>query len=323
MRGPLESQGLLEGLRGLIPASPIPLAAAALEGLEAAAPDKATLAKAELLQGLLGPPTPKLRQQGREKEARLAGQVERWVVAVVLITVVLATLVRPLVAGPGPRLTQPVADSEASDVHDVVSALEAGDTVLTVFDYGVPEAAEVNTAAEPVIRHVLEEGAALSIVSTRPDGPLVAEAMLQEVDAVDGQFTLVGYRPGAALAASNLLDATDEDPSLLLILSGQPMPLLLWIEQATARYGGRVPVVLVGSAAVQPIASPYLDARAGQLSGGVYGFQGGSSYEGLRETSGSAALKLDALAAGHLAIILMMIVGALASAVWGRREDRG
>ena len=305
---PVETEGPLEGLRHLIPSSsilsPIRTPDAPLEGGSA----RPSLVRADLLQRLIDQPTLASKEKAQPKRTRAGSQVERWIVALMLVGVVVAALVRPIVAGPG-------------DAPDAGSALEAGDRVLAVFDYGPPEAAEVGTAAEPVIRHILDEGATLSIVSTRPDGPLVAEAMMREVNASEGQFTFIGYRPGAAMAASHLLDTTEGDPSLLLLLSGQPMPLLLWIEQATASYEGRVPAVLVGSAVLEPIASPYAGADAGQLSGGIYGLMGGSSYEMLREASGDATRRLDALAAGHMAIIFLMIAGALVYGMRGPQED--
>ena len=123
------------------------------------------------------------------------------------------------------------------------------------------------------------------------------------------------------MAASQLLGATDKPPSLLLALTGQPLPLLLWIEQTRAAYGDRLPVAAVGSAALAPIASPYLDAPAGQLNGAIFGYQGGSSYEAIGGAAGDATQRLDALAAGHLAIILTMIGGAFAYALKGRGEE--
>jgi hypothetical protein len=144
---------------------------------------------------------------------------------------------------------------------------------------------------------------------------------MADVARAGDEYRLVGYRPGAAVAASQLLAAADETPSLLLVLSGQPLPLLLWIEQANAAHGDRLPVMAVGSAALEPFASPYLDAAARQLGGAIFGYKGGSSYEEIMGTSGDATRRLDALAAGHLAIILAMIGGAFVHALSGGREE--
>jgi hypothetical protein len=162
---------------------------------------------------------------------------------------------------------------------------------------------------------MLERGASLSIVSTRPDGPLIAEAMMTEIADGGDRYTVTGYRPGAGAAVSQLLAAADEDPSLLLILTSRPMPLRLWIEQVSARYGEALPLVAVGSAAIEPVASPYSDANAGQLRGAIYGLKGAASYEALRGLIGTGTQRLDALAVGHLAVIVLMIVGALIQAL--------
>jgi hypothetical protein len=70
-------------------------------------------------------------------------------------------------------------------------------------------------------------------------------------------------------------------------------------------------VTLAGSAALEPAASPYLDASAGQLSGSVHGLREAASYEALRGAPGDATQRLNALAAGHLAAVGLIIVGAI------------
>jgi hypothetical protein len=70
-------------------------------------------------------------------------------------------------------------------------------------------------------------------------------------------------------------------------------------------------VILAGSAALEPAASPFLDPSAGQLRGSIHGLSGAAAYEALRGARGDAIRSLNALTAGHIAIVSLMIVGAI------------
>jgi hypothetical protein len=232
-------------------------------------------------------------------------------------------LLAPLLIDETPRLTQPVPASGATQLYRIVDGLAATDTVLVAFDYGPPEADELNGVAQPVLEHLIDSGGRLSIVSTRPDAPPIAAALMSEVAGSSDQYTLLGYRPGAGTAVSHLLAAADEPPALLLILTSRPGRLLRWIEQVQARYGGQIQVATASSALLEPVASPYLDTNAGQLGAAIHGLRGAASYEALRGEQGEATRRLDTLAAGHVAIVALMIVGAAIYGIGGaqRGED--
>jgi hypothetical protein len=318
-KGPLETEGLLKGLRGLLPVSAALEAPSTYKGPATAMPSEASLARAELLQSLLSQPAARPEPQLRERKASVGTSVERWLVTGVLLLAVLGALLAPLMMREVPQLTQPVATSGALRLYEAVEGLGAGDEVLVAFDYGLPEADELDVVARPILEHVIDQDAGVSIVSTRPDGPLVAAALMGGIADSPDQYRQFGYRPGAATAASQLLAATDRPPTLLLVLTSRAAPLRRWVEQVRARYGDRLPVVLAGSAAIEPAASPFLDPGAGQLSGSIHGVRGAASYEALRGVGGEAEQRLNALAAGHLAIILLMTAGALFYGLQGSR----
>lgn len=320
---PLETEGLLKGLRGLIPASPGIEAPASYQIPSTAGTTEASRARAELLQSLLGKPHSRPRPELEKKESDIGRRVEGWVVTVVLLVSVMGMLLTPLLTNAAPRLTQPVAAPEVRQLYEIVNGLDATDTVLIAFDYGPPEADELNGVAQPVFKHLIDSGGHLSIVSTRPDAPPVAAALMREVADSSDQYTLLGYRPGAGTAVSHLLAAVDEPPALLLILTSRPGPLLRWIEQVQARYGDQIQVATASSALLEPVTSPYLDTNAGQLSAAVHGLRGAASYEALRGEEGDATRQLDTLAAGHVAVVALMIVGAAIYGIGGsqRGED--
>jgi len=318
---PPETEGLLKGLRGLIPASPGIEAPARYQLQSTIGTSEASRARAELLQSLLGQPHSRPRPELKEKESNVGRRVERWVVTVVLLVSVVGTLLAPLFINEPPRLTQPAATSGVTQLHEIVDGLDATDTVLVAFDYGPPEADELNRVAQPILEHLIDSGGRLSIVSTRPDAPPVAAALMGEVADSSDQYTLLGYRPGAGTAVSHLLAAVDEPPALLLILASRPGPLLRWIEQVEARYGDQIRVATASSALLEPVTSPYLDTNAGQLSAAVHGLAGAASYESLRGEQGEATRQLDTLATGHIAIVVLMIVGAAVHGIGG--DQRG
>lgn len=320
---PPETEGLLKGLRDLIPASPGIEAPPSYQGQSTVGTTEASRARAELLQSLLGQPHARPRPELEKKESDIGRRVERWTVTVVLLVSVMGMLLAPLLTNEAPRLTQPVAASEVRQLYELVNGLDATDTVLVAFDYGPPEADELNGVAQPVLEHLIDSGGRLSIVSTRPDAPPVAAALMSEVADSSDEYMLLGYRPGAGSAVSHLLAAVNEPPALLLILTSRPGPLLRWIEQAQARYGDQIQVATASSALLEPVTSPYLDTSAGQLKAAVHGLRGAAAYEALRGEQGEATRKLDTLAAGHVAVVALMIVGAAIYGISGSRRGEG
>ena len=318
---PPETEGLLKGLRGLIPASSGIEAPASYKIQSTAGTAEASRARAQLLQSLLGQPHARPRPELEEKGSETRRRLEQWIVAVVLLVSVLGMLLAPLLIGETPRLTEPVAASGAARLFEIVNGLEATDTVLVAFDYGPAEADELNSVTEPVLEHLIDSDGRLSIVSTRPDASPVAAALMSKVTNSSDQYTLLGYRPGADTAASHLLAAVDEPPALLLILTSRPGPLLRWVEQVQARYEGQIQVATASSALLEPVTTPYLDVNAGQLGAAIHGLRGAAAYETLRGKQGAATQQLNTLAAGHVAIVALMIVGAVIYGIGGAERE--
>ena len=318
-----ETEGLLTGLRGLIPPSPGIEAPASYQFQSAGGTTEASQARAELLQSLLGQPHPTPRPELEKKPSDIGRRVERWVVTAVLLVAVMGMLLVPLLGSEPPRLTQPGAASGAARLYEIVNGLDAGDNVLIAFDYGPPEADELDTITEPVIEHLINSGGDLSIVSTRPDAPPVAAALMNKVTDSNEQYTLLGYRPGGGIAVSHLLAATDQPPKLLVILTSRPGPLLRWVEQVQARYEDQIQLAAVTSALLEPVTSPYLDANARQLDAAIHGVREAASYEALQGRSGEATRQLDTLAVGHITIAALMVVGAVIHGIGGtkRKEE--
>lgn len=306
---PVESEGLLKGVRGAL----TPISAFQVPTIrESTGPSeisKVSLARAQLLQSLLPRPAEVLQPQVVERGVSMGERVQRWLVAAVLLIAVGGILIAPLIPFNLPPLTQPATSPGVSRLYNAIQGVGAGDTVLVAFEYGPSEADELNLVAEPILRHILAQGAHISVVSTRPERLAVAEGLLSTIEAPQEQYTQ-RYRPGDATGVSQLLTEAGIHPTLILVLTAQPGPLRWWVEQAHALYGDTTPVAAGMSAALEPAASPYLDVSARQMEGAIDGLRGAAAYETLRGSPGQVAQRLNALAVGHLAIVGLMILGA-------------
>ena len=329
----VETEGLLEGLRGAI-APALPLEAPVFrESARPAEISEASRARAELLQGLITQPIEVPQPAAGEREVSVAGRVQRLLVAIVLIAAVAGPLVLPTMGVDVPTLTQPATSPEAQGriefkrlerAFDVIQDVDAGEAVVVAFEYGPAEADELDVVAEPMLRHILDQGAEIAAVSTRPEGKRVAESLLGDIIASEAQYTETqlkssSYRPGNAIGVSQLL-ANAGPYRFILVLTAQPGSLRHWVEQTEVRGEDASPLIAGLSAALEPAATPYLDATAGQLEGSISGLSGAAAYETLRGSPGHAAQRIDALAAGHAAIAGLMMLGAVFHAL---RNPRG
>ena len=334
---PVETKGPLQGLRSLLPPAMAIETPAVRESVLPAEVSEASLARAQLLQGLLTQPAQAPRPEERKRGISMGERAQRWLVAVVLLVAVLGILIPPLMGFDVPTLTQPATFPSAigriefqhvMNLHTAVQSTSTGDTALVAFEYGPPEADELDLVAEPILRHLLDQGAHISIVSTQPEGLAVAAGLLSDIAAPEAQYTLASYRPGDATAVSSLLIGADippggesegsTHPKLIVVLTARPAPLRWWVEQARA-LGDTPPVVAGVSASLQIAASPYLDANAGQLEGAISGLSGAAAYEAHRGLGGWATQRLNALAAGHIAVVGLMILGAIVCTFGGLR----
>jgi hypothetical protein len=296
---PVEAEGLLRGMRGAL----APISAFQVPTIrESTGPSeisRVSLARAQLLQSLLPRPVEALQPQVRKRGVSMGERVQRWLDV--------------------PTLTQPATSPGVSRLYDAIKGVSAQDTILVAFEYGPSEADELNLVAEPILRHILDQGAHISVVSTRPERLAVAEGMLSTIEAPKEQY-MQRYRPGDAAGVSQLLTEAGVHPTLILVLTAQPGPLRWWVEQARALYGDTIPVAAGVSAALEPAASPYLDVSARQIEGAINGLRGAAAYETLRDSPGRVTQRLNALAVGHLAIVGLMILGASLYALGGLRR---
>lgn len=289
-------------------------------------PSQDTLARAQLLMNLISVPPELTRVEGRTVVSPADIRWQRLVVVCIVLLAVIGALIMPYWARSLlPMVQLPSALPPADGAHRAIEEVQPGETVWVAFEYGSAEMDEMNVVAEPVLRHVLERGAHLVVVSSRPEGQLIGALLLDRLVESSGtiegkqptyELLVGGYRPGEALGIAALVKKAPS-ARLVLVLAGQPAPLRWWIEQGQAQGAGQ-PFVAVTSAAVEPVAMPYLDVAAGQLAGAVSGLSGATYYEQvLRHAPGRASFATVALAAGHLSVVSLLVLGAFIFAVRG------
>ena len=331
--GPVESAGPLAGLRNVLPAEPgidkvkkPPIYSVKLHVADSQQAHAALFE--ELLanegQALPIPPPPLLSSQW----------ILRWLIALILFVVIGFVVVGGSQNVPLPD--QADVPTETFSASKLVNALSADAPVLVAFDYEPGMSGEMNATAAALVDHLMLRGALLTLVSTSPTGPAMAEYFLRNIEAEHGyvsgvQYINLGYIPGGAAG----LRGFAEMPRLITTLSFDGMnpwdtpPLLgvdtisdfalavlitddsdtarIWIEQVQPKLDN-TPFVAVVSAQAEPMVRPYYGT---QVQGMVAGLMGGAAYE---QTMGQDSYNLarvywDAFSVGLIVAVAAILIG--------------
>lgn len=210
-----------------------------------------------------------------------------------------------------------------------VDRLAPGATVQVLWAYDPATAGELDLLSAPLLRHLLDRGATLDVVSLLPNGPATARRLFAQVEAERlPDLTAIGvqhdfpvrFLPGGA-AVLPLLGAQRAD--LAVVVAAQAEDVQHWLEQVAPL--NRTPVLAVVSAGADPPLRPYLDS--GQLVGLVSGYDGAYHYtELLGESPAPDTVRiLRTQVAGQnygaLALLAIIVLGNLATLLLGRRHD--
>ncbi|HIE39618.1 MAG TPA: hypothetical protein EYP77_11240 [Anaerolineae bacterium] len=266
--------------------------------------------------------------------------VQRLVVGLLLLLTIFAPMVIPL-----PLFSTPPAPAADILFQAIQQATGPDVPIMVAFEYGPAEADEMDRVAEPILRHLLEQGSRLVVVSTRPEGPAVAQALLTALTSEEERSRRVanlGYQPGQATGIQDLLTGPDQrteintglpaaqtdamrgvhtaaDVAMIVVLAAQPDDLRAWVEQTSLTHPD-LPLVAGVSARVEPLATPYLDPGTGQLQGLVSGLIGATAYEEQLGTGGRAGFYLNSLGVAQLGMVALMLLGGLIFLAGGRRR---
>jgi hypothetical protein len=147
----------------------------------------------------------------------------RWVIAAILLISVLLPVLFDQDEAPMPFIAE-----ETSQVSNLIEALPEEASILLAFDYDPGFSGEMDAAAAGVIDHLVSRGAYLTLISTIPTGPVLAERFLSETisrrDLVRNiDYVNLGYIPGGAAGLLSL--AQDFQRTMPYTLDGE----LAWI----------------------------------------------------------------------------------------------
>ena len=340
---PPEQGGPLAGLRGVLPGVPGlgPLRKPPAYSIKLQVGENQQSHASHLERIIANEAEPRaIRNQAHIFSARLL----RWVIALVLILAIGGTVATGGQFVPAGALYP----SEMLPTMKVIDELPSNSPVLVVFDYQPALSGEMEAAAAPLIDHLLFSGARLTLLSTSPTGPALAERFLQNTQAghnyqAGQQYVNLGYLSGGpagildfaqnpVVAAPYSVDGQSawqmpllqgvrqlSDFSAVIVLTDDADTGRTWIEQ-TGPVLGQTPMLMIISAQAEPMIRPYFDS--GQLKGLVAGLAGGKAYEQAMQRPGPAGAYWNSFSVGMLAAELMIVIGATWSAISAWRERR-
>jgi hypothetical protein len=210
-----------------------------------------------------------------------------------------------------------------------IAALPPQATVQVFWAYDPATAGELDLVAAPIVRHLLDKGATLQIVSLLPNGPATARRLLaavhderMEIRRGVGEATLEPPRflPGGVMVLPSL---GRQGADLAVVFAAEAEDVQAWLEQVAPR--NRVPVVAATGAAADPLLRPYL--ASGQLAGLVSGFDGAAAYTAqlddppTRSREQQMQVQLVGQNLATAVFLILIAAGNLAVLLTGRRGD--
>ncbi len=212
--------------------------------------------------------------------------------------------------------------------HESVSELKAGSKILMVVDYQPSTSAEMETLAQPVLKHLVESSAEIYPMTTYPEGIWLAERLLQS-DAIDDDSEVlvdsIQYLPGGRLGALNFA-MKDFDPNAsgvsksyalaginsladfdrIIILVDSLQSGRNWLEQVGPHISG-TPMLMISSTQEAAVLLPYYDS--GQLGGLLSGYHDAGIYASMVGDGLESGNSWQAYQSGLLVMIILFLVG--------------
>ncbi|MGE5378395.1 MAG: hypothetical protein ACM3XO_25325 [Bacteroidota bacterium] len=335
---PVERQGPLAGLKGVIPIAvigslrrphPIPLT------LQASAEQQASAGILEQILIAETTPRPVVSTPAMASQRNL-----RWVIAGLLLFVLAAVIV----SGTQIMPVSPVLPAAASNITNVILNVASNAPVLVIMDYQPSLAGEMEAISGPVLDQLVQlRHPYLSFVSTSPSGNALVERLLKNtnISQPDGtgyiaeqNYQNLGYLPGgesgvlaflqsppAAIPASRISQFSEY--AAILLLTDQAESARTWVEQidtmkqSDPALAGQ-PLLAVSSAQTGPMLQPYVSS--GQINGLLSGLPVAARYELLNNNRpGTIRSYWDAFGVGMMMAVMLIVLGSLWSVYSGYR----
>ena len=268
-------------------------------------------------------------------------RILRWLIAIILLVTTTGTVIFG-----GSFQTQiptpiQVQKTGYGALHREISYLGKGQPVLIAFDYQPAAAGELHITAASVVDHIMSQGAYLSLISTQPTGPALAEYFLISTQSKHEyrhnlEYINLGYLPGESAGLVSFLIApkkiiplafdgsnawgspplinvnTINDFGMILVITDDPSTAKIWIEQVGVDLAD-TPLVMVVSAQVEPLIQPYYLSSPQLLSGYVSGVIDSMNYESLVTEPNLATISWLPFNVGILVAVGTIFISGLAN----------
>ena len=323
----LESEGPLEGLRGVLPLALAIAEPHAAVASEAPVPPGQTDG-GQIFESILAAPAQVAAPVAKPPRRILT---LRPFIYLLLFLAVLVPFILPFdLTGS----TFKIAGTPAAEFFDALQQVPTGSTVLLSFDYDPSLSGEMDLQARAIARDLVKRQVKIIAVSTLETGPQIAQRILDGVAKGTDNYTygssyvivyLPGHEAGLAQLAVAGLPTTDDfvekksiepfltaakfktlrDLPMVIEFAGSEEPLRMWVEQVQPRTGMRLAAAV--SAAVEPKARAYRNAN--QLTAMLGGLLGAAQYEVLSNQPGLAVISVNAQTAAQLVLVFVIILG--------------
>lgn len=340
---PLEEQGPLAGLRGVLPILPGLVQSGKPKPLSVRLqPTQDQQENAALLEQLLAAET-EAKPIRSGSSTILSQRALRWALTVILLVVIIIGLfnANPLVPLPS------ILPDESEPIPGLLDALPIRAPVLLIVDYEAALAGEMEAAAAPVLNLAMAlRSPRFTVLSTSPTGAALAERLLTGATLSrhsyqhGANYTNLGYLPGGTMgiqafvqnprfamplntdglpawesaAAQDIHSYTDY--ALIILLTDRAESARAWVEQTEGQRDGR-PMLVVSSAQSAPMILPYF--ISGQVNGLVSGVLGGAAFADEADFSTAARLYWNSFHLAALVVLILIVFGGLWNWIAGMR----
>ena len=243
-----------------------------------------------------------------------------------------------------------LSSSDKGAASKMIDGLPEHAPVLVAFDFDPALFGELEAVAAPIMDQLLSKGTILTLISTSPTGPALAENFLKTSTLVNEhhyesgkQYVNLGFLAGGPAGMSYLANSMTNampvsvdgkspwkdgplqgiqslsDFAAVIILTDNADTGRNWIEQAGPRLGD-TPVLMIISTQAEPMIRPYFDS--GQLKGLVSGLSDAKIYEQNYIRPGLADHYWNSFSVGMLVAELLIAAGAITAVMEGRRVLR-
>ncbi len=232
--------------------------------------------------------------------------------------------------------------------YDQIEKLPEGSLVLMSTDFDPGSKAELYPMTEATLRHIFQKNLKVVIFSLWPAGPPLTELALQRANADRGNdkiqgvdFVNLGFKDGREAVIVELGRSFKE--AFPLAYNGTPVgqipimekvenyasfPLFVnisvgypgtkeYVQYAQSRFS--ITMISGAGAVSVPEFSAYL--QSGQLKGMLSGIAGCGEYEQLLNHPGLALTFMDAQSAGHVLIVVMILIGNIVYFMTRKRKN--